>query len=117
MANDGATEKTDPKTWAIAVWALYLGSALTGVSGLIGLIIAYLKRDELSGTIFQSHLTSAIRTFWIALVASLIGVVSSFLGVGMLIIVVVGIWSLFRSVRGLIKAMDGKPIDDPEGWL
>ncbi len=117
MVNDVQTEKTDPKTWAIAVWALYLGSAITGITGLIGLIIAYVKRDDLSGTIYELHVTSAIRTFWIGLVASLIGVALSFLGVGLLIIVVAGIWGLFRTVRGLIKAIDGKPIDDPEGWL
>jgi uncharacterized membrane protein len=37
--------------------------------------------------------------------------------IGYLILLALVIWQLFRFVRGLIRAIDGRPIEDPEGWL
>lgn len=112
------TVPTPPRTWAIVVWGLYLAGAVTGGLGsLVGLIIAYLKRGEVAGTIYESHFTSAIRTFWISLAAGLVGFILLFVLIGFLVLIAVGIWCIFRAVRGLIRAIDGKPIEDPTGWL
>jgi uncharacterized membrane protein len=112
------TTLASPKTWAVVVWVLYLSGAVTGgIGGIVGLIVAYLKRPDVAGTAFESHLTSAIRTFWIGLVAAIVGFVLSFVGIGFVLLIAVGIWSLFRAVRGLLRALDGKPIADPTGWL
>lgn len=99
------------------VWSLYLASYVTFfLTAVIGLIIAFIKRDELAGTAFASHMTSAIRTFWIAFVGILIGGALSVIGIGVVLIIALVIWQLFRSVRGLVLALDGKPIEDPTGW-
>jgi uncharacterized membrane protein len=112
------TTTTSPRTWAIVVWGLYLAGAVTGGMGsLVGLIIAYLKRGEVAGTVYESHFTSAIRTFWISLVAGLVGFVLMFVLIGIVVLIAVGIWCIFRAARGLIRAIDGKPIEDPLGWL
>ena len=108
----------EPRSWAITVWLLYLISFVTvGLTALVGLIIAYVKRPELASTPFGSHMTYAIRTFWISLVGGLLGAILSVVLIGYLVIVVVGLWSLFRCVKGLIKALDGRAIDKPTGWL
>lgn len=113
-----STSSTPPKTWAIVVWALFLSGSITGgIGSLVGLIIAYLKRPEVVGTPYESHFTSAIRTFWIGLIGVVVGFVLTFVLIGILVLIAVGIWSIFRAVRGLLKAIDGKPIDDPLGWL
>lgn len=108
---------TSPKTWAIIVWALMLAGYVTAITAIIGVIIAYLKRGELAATPFASHMTSAIRTFWIGLIGAIIGVVLSFIGVGLIILGLVVIWQLFRIIRGLVRALDGRPIENPDGWL
>lgn len=114
MANGSA----QPRTWAIVVWGLYLASFVTsGLAGIIGLIIAYLKRDELAGTPFASHMTSAIRTFWISLIAVIVGGALAFIGIGVVILFAAVLWLGFRCIRGLVRAIDGQPIADPEGWL
>jgi len=41
---------------------------VTGVSGIVALIIGYIKRDEVRGTYLQSHFTWQIRSFWYALI-------------------------------------------------
>ncbi len=110
--------KTSPKTWAIVVWGLYIASYFTfALTMIAGLIIAYVKRGDLIGTPFESHMTSAIRTFWISLIVGIIGFLLMLLGIGFLILGVLAVWQLFRVIRGLIRAMDDRPIDDPQGWL
>ena len=111
------SEGTTPQTWAIIVWALYLASSITGISIIAGLIIAYIKRDELAATPFGSHMTYAIRTFWISLIGLLIGIVLTFVLIGILVLIAVCIWTLYRMIRGLVCAIDGRPIVDPQGWL
>lgn len=109
---------TRPQTWAIIVWALFIASYFTAaMTGIVAVIIAYVKRGDLAGTPFESHMTSAIRTFWISLIVGIIGVVLAFVGVGFIILGLLALWQLFRVIRGLVRALDGEPIADPTGWL
>ena len=111
------TSGTDGKTWAMIVWGLNIAAFFTGITIIIAVIIAYVKRGELAGTPYESHMTSAIRTFWISLIGYLISFVLMLVLVGFLTMTLVGIWHLFRVIRGMIKALDDKPIENPEGWL
>lgn len=110
-------QSNDTKIWAIAVWGLYLAGLVNGLTALIGLILAYVKRGELAGTVYESHMTYAIRTFWIALLGVIVGTVLLLVLIGYLLLLVVGIWSLYRMVRGLVLALDGRPIPNPMSWL
>jgi uncharacterized membrane protein len=62
-------------------------------------------------------MTSAIYTFWIALSVGLIGFYLSFFDIGIPILVLLAAWLLFRCLRGLVRALNGEPIDDPTGWV
>lgn len=118
MSMQTTESSTDPKTWAMIVWGLYIASYFTAfITMIIGLVIAYVKRGELAGTPFESHMTSAIRTFWISLIAGIIGVVLSIVGIGFIILIALAVWQIFRVIRGMIRAVDGRPIEDPTGWL
>lgn len=109
---------TEPKTWALIVWGLYIASYFTGgITLIVGVVIAYVKRDELAGTPFESHMTSAIRTFWISVIGYLLSAVLMLVLIGFLLAAVVFLWQLFRIIRGMVRALDGRPIDDPAGWM
>jgi uncharacterized membrane protein len=113
-----AVAGTSPQTWAIVVWGLYAASFFTvGLASIIGVIIAYVKRGDLAGTPFESHMTSAIRTFWISLVVGIIGLLLALVVVGFIVLGLLALWQLFRIIRGLVRAIDGQPIADPAGWL
>jgi len=120
--------QANARAWAAAVWALYLGSLFTfALTAIVGLIVAYVKRRDLSGTPYESHITSAIRTFWISLGVSFVALALVVTGIaasapivivlGGCILALLGLWQIFRGVRGLIRAVDGDPIADPTGWL
>lgn len=117
MTNEPVLSQTDGKTWAMIVWGCYILGSVTGFIAIIGVILAYVKRADLAGTPFESHMVSAIRTFWIGLVVGLIGLVLMIVGIGFLILLALAVWMLFRAVRGLVYAVDSKPIADPKGWL
>ena len=117
MENDAESLGISSKNWAIIIWGLYLSSyVLSPLAAVVGLSLAYVKRGDLAGTPYESHATSAIRTFWITLVVSIIGFVLMIVGVGLVILGLLLIWNIFRGVRGLIFALDGKAIVNPEGW-
>jgi uncharacterized membrane protein len=109
---------TDPRTWAMIVWGLFIASYFTAfITLIVGVVIAYVKRDELAGTPFESHMTSAIRTFWISLIGSIISGVLMLVLIGFALAAVLFVWQLYRIIRGMIRAVDGSPIENPTGWL
>jgi uncharacterized membrane protein len=117
MSMQTTNSSVDGKTWAMIVWGLYIAAFFTGITAIIGVIIAYVKRSELAGTPFESHMTSAIRTFWISLIGYIISIVLMVVLIGFVMATLVGIWHLFRVIRGIVLAIDGRAIENPEGWL
>lgn len=97
------------------VYGLYLLSFLIGISGLIGLVFAYLNRGKAGGWI-DSHYTYAIRTFWIGLLYGFVSVILSLAVVGVLLAVLTVVWVVIRCIIGLQKAAAGEPIAKPETW-
>jgi uncharacterized membrane protein len=110
-------QPTEERNWTIAVWLLYLGGHITVITVIAGLIIAYMKRPQFVGTPYESHMTSAIRTFWIALIGGIVSIALIFVLVGIPLLIALMIWTLFRCVRGLVRAINGQPIENPTGWL
>ncbi len=56
----------DPnRTLTLILYVLYIVAIFTGgLLAIIALIINYVKRSDVQGSIFASHFTWQIRTFW-----------------------------------------------------
>ena len=93
-----------------------MASVLLGVTSIVGVIMAYVKRADFAGTEYEDHITYLIRTFWISLGGYVIGVILSMVFIGVFVIFAVFIWFIYRIVVGFIKFNDNKPIN-PMGWL
>jgi uncharacterized membrane protein len=108
----------DLKNWAIVVWGLYIASFFTfAITTIIGVIIAYVKRGDAVGTPYESHMTYAIRTFWISLIVGLIGLVLAVIGIGFVILTLLFVWQLYRVIRGLSsRSMAGPSTIRPGGY-
>lgn len=97
---------------------LYLGSFITGISGLIGLVLAYLWKGEPHQPWEAAHYTYLIRTFWFGLAALVIGTLTIIIGIGILICLAVAIWVLVRSLVSLVKAQRREAMPDPRTlWI
>jgi uncharacterized membrane protein len=100
----------EPRTLAIIVYALYLfGWPCLHLPTIAGLIIAHIKRGEVRGTIWESHFANQIETFWISLVILAVAIPLCFVLVGIPIVGLVFVWFLYRSIKGLIRAIDNQP--------
>ena len=96
---------------------LYLASFVVGITGLIGVILAYVWRGEPHEPWAASHYTYLIRTFWIGLIGCVIGIVLMVILIGWLLLIAVGLWALARSVVSLINAQKRAPMPDPRTLL
>lgn len=96
---------------------LYLGSFLTGFSGLVGIVLAHVWQGENQEEWAASHFTYLIRTFWIGFVASIISFLLMFVAIGVLLLPLVAVWFGVRSVLSLVRAQKHEPMPDPETLL
>lgn len=114
-SNIAAFENKDA---VLANYCLNLLAPFNGLTGLATIVIAYLKRDDANGTIYESHLTYQIRTFWIGLVGCIIAFPLIFLlGLGFLLYLAIFVWWMIRGAVGLKTLLDGNPIPNPETYL
>jgi uncharacterized membrane protein len=97
------------------IYVLYLASFVIGITGLIGIVMAYINRGKAGGWI-ETHYTWAIRTFWIALLGGLISAMLLIVGIGFILAFAVAIWVVVRCVVGLQAVSRGEPIRNPESW-
>jgi uncharacterized membrane protein len=85
-----------------------------GVPSIVAVVLNYVKRDEARGTFLESHFRWQIRTFWFTLLWCAIGGVLFATIVGVILaiplFVVVGVWVIYRVVRGWLALKDNKPI-------
>ncbi len=124
------TERTHSAATNIAriVYILYLAELFVGITGLIGVIMAYVNRSDAPEWL-ASHYRFQIRTFWIGLLYLMIaGIVLLMVVVSrdlMLLMVVVGgavwvfwvIWMIIRCIKGLKYELREEAYPDPEGWF
>jgi uncharacterized membrane protein len=103
-------------TNAQVVYILYLAGLVVGITGLIGLVLAYINRSRAEPWV-ATHYTWAIRTFWIGLLYGLISCVLIFMVIGVFLLFAVVVWFIARCIIGLQAAGRGEPIKNPNGWF
>lgn len=96
---------------------LYLGSYITGFSGLVGIILAHVWQGDNKEAWAASHFTYAIRTFWFGFIGFVVAGFLTFFLIGLLLFPLVAVWVGVRSVMSLLKAQKKEPMPDPETFL
>ncbi len=98
------------------VYGLYIASFLVGITGLVGVVFAYLNRGRAVAWL-QSHYTYQIRTFWIGLLYALVSAILVFVGIGVVLFFLLTVWVIARCIKGLQQVSRGEPIARPGTWL
>lgn len=108
--NDGA------RSTANLNYILYIVGFFTGITALVGVVLAYVHRDNAAEP-FRSHLNWQIRIFWrgvwFGVAISLTYVLSAAVGIAtmgfgfilMLVPTALGVWWLVWTVLAIIKGM------------
>src|SRR5678815_1373819 len=67
---------SDLRLVAALVYGLYLFAVCTGITAIVGVVIAYVKRGDARGTVYESHFSNAITVFWISFIACSVFVIA-----------------------------------------
>lgn len=79
-----AASSSDDRNLAFLVYALLFCSPfLWGVTGLVGVVIAYVRRPECAGVV-RSHYDFQVKAFWISVVLVILAALAFLFGLGVL---------------------------------
>ena len=91
-----------------------VGSFIGGLPSIVAVIMNYARRSATRGTYLESHFRWQIRTFWFALlwlvVAACLFVTVILIPLAWLLVVVTGVWVLYRIGRGWLALNEGRTI-------
>ena len=104
------------KQLALIVYILYFVAYFTGITALIGVIIAHVQIAS-ADPLLATHYRFQIRTFWIGILYLVIGTILTVVIVGIAILFWWFVWSLVRNVKGTLALNDNKPIANPASWM
>lgn len=98
------------------IYVLYLVGLLFGITGLIGVVMAYVNRGDAPEWLAE-HYRFQIRTFWIGGLYLFLGGLLSLFIIGYVILLFWAIWLIVRCAKG-IQTLDRRlPPSNLESWL
>lgn len=97
------------------VYLLLFAGFVVAPAALIGVVLAYVNRDEAS-PLARSHYDFQIATFWRGLVILAVGVVTAFILIGWLVLLFWLIWTVIRLVKGFTNLGKNQPMAANIGW-
>ena len=97
----------------------WVATAFVGtLPSIVAVVMNYVRRSDARGTYLESHFSWQLRTFWFAMLWVVLALILS--GPLMLVLVgfftfalaviVIGIWIVYRVVRGWLRLKDGQAI-------
>ena len=99
------------KTMTHVIYALYAASLLVGgITALVAIVLNYIKKEDVAGTVLESHFRWQIRTFWFSLLWGVIGFVLVIVLIGFAILIADLIWFIYRIAKGWLNLNDNKPM-------
>lgn len=90
------------------VYALQALVFLTLITSIAGVVVNYVKREDVAHTLYESHFRWQIRTFWWGLVWSVLGFITIPLIIGIFILFAAMVWYIYRIVKGWLRLSENK---------
>ena len=99
------------------IYILYLIGLIFGITAIIGVVMAYVNKDDAQPDWLKSHYEFLIGTFWKGLIIGIAGALLSVIFIGFLIILFLYVWLILRCVKGMKYLSEEKPHPNPAGWM
>jgi uncharacterized membrane protein len=109
-------ESSESLKKAKLIYILLFLSPFTIVTGIVGVVMAYMSRDKSSDWL-QTHYENQINIFWKGALYLLISYALCFVLIGLLLVPISFLWIWFRAAIGFRALLDDEYIDDPKSWL
>ncbi len=94
----------------LIVYVLQAASFLFGLTLIAAVVVNYVKREDVAGTLYESHFRWQIRTFWFTLLWATIGVILSIVLIGFAILAADAVWLIYRIVKGWLRLNENQPM-------
>lgn len=94
-------------------YVLYGVGFFVGVSAIAAVIINHVKINDTDDPMIRSHHRWLLRTFWFALLWTVVSFVLTVIVVGAVGFVLVWLWRLYRIIRGVIAFAERRPLPMP----
>lgn len=121
---------TEDRTMPAVTYALYFLAYATGITVIIGLILAYVQQGS-AGAKMRTHYAFLIRTFWMGIGWALIGGALFVVGLPLSLVLIgfpmmflawaiwalLGVWYAIRLVVGVIYLARDEAYPRPYTWL
>jgi uncharacterized membrane protein len=107
----------EPRTLTHVLYALHTITWFSGgIFSVIAIIINLVKSPDLPNAFYRSHWRWQARTFWFALIAFVVTLPLwlVFVFPGWIAWCLIGLWYLYRCLRGWIRFNDGRAMPTPE---
>ena len=101
-------QQAELKKYTYVVYILQALAFITLVTAVVGLIVNYIKQDDVRGSWLESHFKWQKATFWYALLWMVIGISTTWIFIGYAVLAGLTIWLIYRIARGWIYLVDGK---------
>lgn len=101
---------------AKVVYILYLVGIVVALTAVVGVVMAYVKKPDAPPWL-ASHYRFQIRTFWIGLLYSIVGMITWPILIGGLVMLFVLVWLIMRCVKGMSLLDKAQPMENVETWL
>jgi uncharacterized membrane protein len=114
--NEAIEQRTVDTNIAKIIYVLYLLGLVSGITAVIGVIMAYVYRDDAPDWL-KTHYELQIRSFWMVLLYGLIAGLLCLILIGFLLLFLVAVWWVVRCVKGLKYVSENAPYPNPRSWL
>lgn len=124
-------DDSGPRTWCHIMYGLHALSAASGIlssativgafifgwPSILAVIVNYVTRSQVRATWLESHWRWQLRTFWYAalwmLVAGLLAITLIGIPAAIIVIIVAGLWVLYRVISGWIALSNRRMMPVP----
>ncbi|MGB6242918.1 MAG: hypothetical protein WBF69_10625 [Castellaniella sp.] len=85
-----------------------LSAGILGAAAIAAVVLAYLKRGDMVGTVYAGHIDWIIRTFWWGLLWLALSAVAAMIFIGFVTGVIAMIWIIYRLAKGWLAHCAGE---------
>jgi uncharacterized membrane protein len=113
--NEVTAERTGNPDMAKVIYVLYLIGLVSGVTAIIGVVMAYIYKDDAPEWL-RTHYELQIRSFWIVILYCVVAGILTFILIGFLLFFVIAVWWIVRCVKGLKHLDQRSPYPGYQDW-
>ena len=103
-------QQAELRKYAFSIYILQALGFVLLITPVIGVIINYIKQDDVRGSWLETHFRWQKATFWYGLLWCLLGMVTLPFLIGYAVLPGVTVWLIYRIARGWIYLVDGKSV-------